>query len=127
MTQWQLRSKRQKTGALRRRLKKHKKHAIGRDYVPAHLGETKVKARRAKGGVRKRMALKINTANISFEGRARKAKILTVVENRANPHFVRMNIITKGSVIDTELGKALVTSRPGQEGVVNARLIEAKK
>ncbi|MEK6848627.1 MAG: 30S ribosomal protein S8e, partial [Nanoarchaeota archaeon] len=41
----------------------------------------------------------------------------------ANRHFIRRNIMTKGSVIDTELGKARITSRPGQDGVVNAVLI----
>jgi small subunit ribosomal protein S8e len=46
------------------------------------------------------------------------------VENPANPHYVRRNIITKGAVIKTELGNAKVTSRPGQDGVVNAALIE---
>ena len=33
------------------------------------------------------------------------------------------NIITKGSVIQTEKGKAQVTSRPGQHGVVSAVLV----
>ena len=33
-------------------------------------------------------------------------------------------IITKGALIETELGKAIVTSRPGQDGVVNALLVE---
>ena len=49
--------------------------------------------------------------------------LLEVIENSANPNYVRQNIITKGSVIETEKGKAKVTSRPGQHGVVNAVLI----
>jgi small subunit ribosomal protein S8e len=35
-----------------------------------------------------------------------------------------MNIITKGAVIETDAGKARVTSRPGQHGVVNAVLLK---
>ena len=49
--------------------------------------------------------------------------IVNVVENPANPHLVRRNIITKGCVVETKLGKAKVTSRPGQEGSVNGVLI----
>jgi len=40
--------------------------------------------------------------------------------------FVRRKIITKGAIIKTELGLAKVTSRPSQDGVVNAVLIEEK-
>jgi len=53
-----------------------------------------------------------------------KAKIKIVVESPANIYYVRRNIIVKGAVIETELGKARVTSRPGQDGVVNAVLIK---
>jgi small subunit ribosomal protein S8e len=35
-----------------------------------------------------------------------------------------MNVITKGAIIETEKGLAKVVSRPGQDGVVNAVLIE---
>ena len=57
----------------------------------------------------------------------KKLKILNVIENPANPHLVRQNIITKGCIIETEMGKARITSRPGQSGVLNAVLIEPKK
>jgi small subunit ribosomal protein S8e len=50
--------------------------------------------------------------------------IKTVTDNPADRHFVRRNIITKGSVIETSKGKARVTNRPGQEGMVTAVLIK---
>jgi small subunit ribosomal protein S8e len=50
--------------------------------------------------------------------------IKTVTENPANRHYVRRNIITKGSVIETSKGKARVTNRPGQEGMITAVLIK---
>ncbi|HJJ40868.1 MAG TPA: 30S ribosomal protein S8e, partial [Methanocorpusculum sp.] len=34
------------------------------------------------------------------------------------------NLMTKGAVISTDLGKARIVSRPGQDGVINAVLIE---
>ena len=55
-----------------------------------------------------------------------KSKILSVLENPANPNYVRRNIITKGAIIDTDIGTARVTSRPGQHGMINAILIKPK-
>ena len=52
--------------------------------------------------------------------KATKSKILSVKDNPANQHFVRRNTITKGAVVETEAGLARITSRPGQDGVVNA-------
>jgi len=47
-----------------------------------------------------------------------------VVSSEANRHFVRRNIITKGAIVRTEAGDAKITSRPGQEGAINAVLIK---
>jgi small subunit ribosomal protein S8e len=55
----------------------------------------------------------------------RKVKILRVVENPANREYVRLGIISRGSVIETELGLAKVTSRPSRDGVVNAVLTKS--
>ena len=46
-----------------------------------------------------------------------------VIENTANPNYVRRNIITKGAIVETPEGNAKVTSRPGQDGVINGILI----
>lgn len=54
------------------------------------------------------------------------SKILSVKENPANPHYVRRNIITKGAIIETEAGLARVTSRPGQDGIIQAVLLKEK-
>ncbi|MCI4362340.1 MAG: 30S ribosomal protein S8e, partial [Thermoplasmata archaeon] len=37
-----------------------------------------------------------------------------------NPNYVQRNIVTKGAILETELGLVRVRSRPGQDGVVNA-------
>ena len=47
-----------------------------------------------------------------------------MVENPANIHYVRRNIITRGAVVDTSAGKARVTSRPGQTGALSGVLVE---
>ncbi|HID80525.1 MAG TPA: 30S ribosomal protein S8e [Ignisphaera sp.] len=58
------------------------------------------------------------------KGVAKKVRILQVLQVPANPEYARRGIIVKGSIILTELGKAIVTSRPGQDGVINAVLIK---
>ena len=52
-----------------------------------------------------------------------RVKIINVKTNPADPNFVQRNILNKGATITTELGDAVVTSRPGQDGAVNAVLI----
>jgi small subunit ribosomal protein S8e len=126
MTKWQLRSGRKTTGGLLKRHGKKVKRQRGRDFVPAHVGETKRRAVRTKGGGKKIMALAANVANIAVKGEIKRAKILGVKENAADSQFVRRNVITKGAIIETDIGRARVTSRPGQTGVVNAILIDAK-
>ncbi|MEM2724980.1 MAG: 30S ribosomal protein S8e, partial [Candidatus Nezhaarchaeales archaeon] len=53
-----------------------------------------------------------------------KLKILRVKENPASVDYSRRGVITRGAVIETEKGLAKVTSRPGQDGVVNAVLLK---
>lgn len=90
------------------------------------LGEKSTMSLRGKGGIKKTVTLVANTANVYIPKQKKyvQAKIKTIVDNAANRHFIRRNIITKGAILDTEVGKARVTSRPGQEGAINAVLIE---
>ncbi|MCX6816097.1 MAG: 30S ribosomal protein S8e [Candidatus Aenigmarchaeota archaeon] len=126
MAQWQLKSKRKITGGLLRRHMKKKRYQRGRDFVPTHIGVAKAKKQRVHGGAYKKMILVADTAFISVAGKIQKAKIITVKQNPADSQFVRRNIITKGAIIETDLGEARVTSRPGQYGVVNAVLVKKK-
>ena len=41
-----------------------------------------------------------------------------------NIFLARQNRLAKGAIIDTELGKARITNRPSQEGMVNAVLVK---
>ncbi|MFH1332617.1 MAG: 30S ribosomal protein S8e [archaeon] len=89
------------------------------------LSEKKKVVVRTKGGHAKTRLYSADTANV-FDPKTKKSyklKIKNITGNLANRHFIRQNIITKGAVIDTEKGKAKVTSRPGQEGTINAILI----
>lgn len=80
---------------------------------------------RVTGGNIKVRAVRVAEAIVSDPrtGTARKAKILKVIETPANREYARRNIIVKGTVIETNVGRAVVTSRPAQDGVVNAVLL----
>ena len=121
----QSRPRRKQTGARYKDYRKKKQFELGREPSFTKLSKKMVQAIRTMGANRKLRLLRADTANL-FDPKTksfRQAKIKTITDNPANRHFVRRNIMTKGSVIDTELGKARITSRPGQDGIVNAVLI----
>ncbi len=126
MALWQGRSKRKPSGGMYRPLRKKRKHEIGREVQLATLGKAKTKKVRVRSAAVKIRVLSGEFVNIldPKTGKTAKVKIITVMENPSNPHYVQRNIITRGAVLKTDLGKARVTSRPGQHGVLNAVLIE---
>jgi small subunit ribosomal protein S8e len=78
-----------------------------------------------KGGGRKQVLLSTNIANLTIaKGKTQKAKITNVIETPQNRFLARQNILMKGALIDTSLGKAKITNRPSQEGQVNATLVK---
>ncbi len=82
----------------------------------------KLKTVNARGGTTKVRAITTDTASIATDDGVTSAEITNVVENPADPNYARRNIITRGAIIETSEGTARVTSRPGQDGQVNAVL-----
>ncbi len=123
---WQGKSTRKSTGGRYHATCGKRRTEIGRSPADTIVGEMRVKTIRVTGGNTKVRALKANFANVcdAKTGEVQKVKILSVAENTANPNYVRRNLMTKGAVIATDLGKARVVSRPGQDGVINAILLE---
>jgi small subunit ribosomal protein S8e len=87
------------------------------------LNETKSKKSRGRGGSKKTILLTSNEANIKTKDKIQKTKIKNVLETPQNVFLARQNRLTKGAIIETELGKAKITNRPSQEGMINAILI----
>jgi small subunit ribosomal protein S8e len=129
MALWQGRSKRKSTGGRYRPLRKKRRREISREQQFAFLGKPRIKLYRTKGGNRKVRILKAEYANVldPRTSTTKKVKIATVKENTSNPHYVTRNIMTRGAVVQTEIGLAKITSRPGQDGVINAVLVTAEK
>ena len=102
-----------------------KKFELGREAAETKIGDRKSRKIRTQGGnhkVRLATDTKINVVNPE-NNKMESTEILNVIENEANPNFVRRNIITKGAVVETSLGNVRVTSRPGQHGIINGVLI----
>ncbi|MEA1984512.1 MAG: 30S ribosomal protein S8e [Euryarchaeota archaeon] len=123
---YQGKSRRRLTGAKRKTSHSKRKYELGREAAETHINETKRKNVATTGGNRKVRLMQCNVVNVTdpSNGNITVTSIDNVVDNAANEHYVRRNIITKGSIITTGLGDAKVTSRPGQDGVVNAMLIK---
>jgi len=121
----QSRPKRKESGGRYRAYRKKKQYELGRLPSLTKVEKRRIVRIRTMGNNQKMRLLGTDIANV-FNPKTKKyqqVKIKTIVENPANRHYVRRNIMTKGAVIDTELGKAKITSRPGQDGTVNAVLI----
>ncbi|MHA1865440.1 MAG: 30S ribosomal protein S8e [Candidatus Heimdallarchaeaceae archaeon] len=126
--QWLKRSRRKLSGGLIKKSASKKKRDMGRYPAETQIGKRKLKIIRTRGGNVKQRLLRDSYANIfdPEEKISKKVKITNVLENRANREYARRRIITKGCIIETEIGNAKVTSRPGQDGQINAVLIEKK-
>jgi small subunit ribosomal protein S8e len=121
----------------KRKLKKKKKrvYRTKKKYevagYPAEtvLGEPKRKNVSGIGGTVKVKALTESFASVTDKrtGQTQKVEIVSVIRNGANVDYNRRGVITKGAEIDTVLGHAKVTSRPGADGVINAVLIAGKE
>jgi len=124
MAIWHRRSLTKKTGGSTRPYRKSRKYDLGSSFSEPEVGEKRVEKRRTRGGNQKNVVRRSETVNLAVNGEVRKVEIKSVEDNPANPNYVRRSLLTKGTVIDTEKGEAVITSRPGQEGVVNAKVLD---
>lgn len=128
MGKWQGRAGRRYTGAAIRVSRGKRAYEIGGEAAETKLAERKVDQRIGMGGTVKTKLLQEQFANVTDPrtNATKKAKISQVLKNAASIDYERRGIITKGALIKTELGEAMVTSRPGQHGLVNALLVKKK-
>jgi small subunit ribosomal protein S8e len=126
MAIWQGRSNRKDTGGMYRPDRNKRAFEIGTEKQHATIGKETTKVYRTRGAGQKLRVMKAAVANV-LDPKTHKtvrSKIITVKSNPADPNFIQRNIVTKGAVVQTEVGMAKVTSRPGQDGIINAILLE---
>lgn len=114
------------TGGRYKKVKKKKKTDMPGQNRVVKIGERKVKFLRGRGGNKKTISFKGNAANVNINGKSKNVKILKVIETPSNIFLARQNVLVKGAIIDTEIGKAKITNRPSKEGQIQAILIEKK-
>ena len=125
MALWQGKSRRKPTGGRRVPSASKRKFEIGREKQFTKLGAQSLKQYRGAGGNVKVGMLAAEFANVVDKktNTVKKVKIINVKANPADPNYIQRNILNKGATIETEIGDAVVTSRPGQDGAVNAILL----
>jgi small subunit ribosomal protein S8e len=121
--------KKKLTGGRKRMTRGKRKFEQGTFAAETTLGEPKRKTTRGFGGNTKVKLLTEKYASVTDvkSGKTEKAEIVRVIKNPANVDYNRRGVITKGSVIETSIGTARVTSRPGNDGVINAVLTSGKE
>ena len=126
MVIWQKHRGKKISGGLYRALRSKRKRELGRIPSLTRIGKANVKKIRTLGADNKLRTLRMDIVNVLNPATKtyQKAEIKKVLENKASRHFARMNVITKGALLETAVGKVRVTNRPGQDGFINAVLVE---
>ncbi|MGQ9506891.1 MAG: 30S ribosomal protein S8e [Candidatus Bathycorpusculaceae bacterium] len=121
--------KRKPSGGRKRAYRGKRKFEEGRFPVETTIGEPKKKIVKGRGGTIKIKALSDKYACVTDpkSGKTEKVEIIRVAKNPVNIDYDRRGVITKGAIIETSLGLARVTSRPGQDGIINAVLLSEEE
>jgi len=116
--------KKKPSGGRKKAYRTKRRYEKGSFPTETVLGELKKKTDRRRGANTKIRLSSTNLVNVSDHstGKSQKVEILRVVRNPATVDYNRRGVIMKGTIIETPIGTARVTSRPGQDGLVNAVL-----
>lgn len=125
MTRYQGKSRKKFTGGKLHSNRANRRFEAGREPTLTRLGDDSRKVLRTFGGNTKVTLMRGNKISV-YDPKAKKTTMTTIVtvkENPANPHYVQRNIMNRGTVVETEVGLARITSRPGQTGIITSVLI----
>ncbi len=125
MARWQARSKRTFTGKKYAHFRKKRKRELERPSIETKIGEKRIKKQRVMGGNEKVKLFSTDHINVTDPSthKTQNVEILGFEENLASKDLNRRHILTKGAIVETELGKVRITSRPGQQGSLNGTLL----
>lgn len=112
------------SGGKYRKRRKKKLYELPGQKREVNLGKEKRKTLKIRGRNKKTFLLKANTVNVKVGNKIQKLEIKNVLETPSNRFLARQNILSKGTIIQTEKGKVRITNRPSQEGMINGILLE---
>lgn len=125
MARSQWRSRRKFTGKKYKHFRKKRKRELERPRIDTEIGTDKKKKQRTMGGNFKLKLFATQFINVtdSSTNKTTKLRILRFESNEASKDLNRRHVLTKGAIVETELGYAKITSRPGQHGLLNGVLV----
>jgi small subunit ribosomal protein S8e len=120
------RSVRKATGGRYHPYRKARDFAKVFDPILTKIGERKVFEKRSRGGATKFKLTSVNIINVAIPKQKKvvKATITDVADNKSNRNFIIRDIMNKGAIVQTSVGKVKITSRPGQVGTLSGILVE---
>jgi small subunit ribosomal protein S8e len=121
--------KKKSSGGRKHAYRKKRKFEQGTFPAETLMGEQKRKLVRGRGGNVKIKVLveKQVCVTDTKTGKTEKTEVTRVIRNPANIDYGRRGVITKGAIVETPIGQARITSRPGQHGVLNAIKVSSEK
>jgi small subunit ribosomal protein S8e len=127
MARSQARSRRKYTGKKYKYFGKKRKRELARPTIDTEIGNYKVKKQRVLGGNTKLKLFSTMFINVTDPNtnKTSKVRIIGFESNAASKDLNRRHVLTKGAIVETELGNAKITSRPGQHGALNGILISS--
>jgi len=117
--------KRKRTGGLIKHTRSRRSDEKDTFSVDTLLGDHSVRIKSSRGGNIKVSLVSDNSVNVidKSTNTIKKTSINRVLKNPSNRDYERRGVITRGAILDTELGKVRVLSRPGQTGIIDGILI----
>jgi small subunit ribosomal protein S8e len=112
------------SGGKYRKNRKKKLYELPSQTREVKLGKEKRKTKKVMGGNKKTILLRASYVNVRIGNKTQKIEIKNVLETPSNRFLARQNILSKGTIVQTDKGKVKITNRPSQEGSVNGVLIE---
>lgn len=118
-------------GKYNKQRKKKKNELQGQKRTVKLSEEEKRKSKKVRGGNLKTFLLRGKYINIknpeNKKEKGKKLEIKNVLETPSNRFLARQNILTKGTIVQTEAGKVKITNRPTQEGTINGIVLTEEK
>ena len=117
--------KRKPTGGLIKHTRSRRSDEKDSFSVDTLLGDHSIRVKNSRGGNIKVSLVSDNSVNVidKSTNSIKKVAITRVLKNPSNRDYERRGVITRGAILDTELGKVRVLSRPGQSGIIDGILI----
>jgi len=117
--------KRKLTGGRRKAYRGRRRRESKRLPKELTIDKQVVQARRIKGGAYKDFLVQAATINVATaDNKVQRAKIAAFISNQANRDYERRGIVTKGSILSTEAGKVMVTSKPSASGSLSGVIVK---